>query len=145
MKHPGGRPPIKPDVVSEMQELYLMLVAEGKNEIQIDAVEEMASWPTRYGWQDNEEFSTRLKRARRTGTHKRIANLENKINESLERAEDGAANGPMANILATYAKNVQWNVARLNREDYGDRTQQDTRFVDKEGNDITVNVKIGDK
>jgi hypothetical protein len=52
-----GRPPIPLDQVALLQETYLGLLRLGKTEIEINAVDGMVCWDTRYRWLTDPKFS----------------------------------------------------------------------------------------
>ena len=58
------------------QELYLDLLRLGKTEREIDAVDEMPSWPTRYLWLADKKFSTRRLEAQAQGVELALVSHE---------------------------------------------------------------------
>jgi hypothetical protein len=67
VKKKVGRPEIPPDEVGRQRELYLSLLRLGKTEVEINAVEAMVAWDTRWRWLSDKQFSARRLEAQRQG------------------------------------------------------------------------------
>ncbi|MGY2808705.1 hypothetical protein [Bradyrhizobium sp. USDA 4506] len=95
----AGRPPIPEQDVAALQELYLSLLRLGKTAVEINAVEGMVCWDTRWRWLADKEFSARRHEAQRQGVELQLTAHETRLAEVYGMGLEDAANKPLVNVL----------------------------------------------
>lgn len=118
---PAGRPPTPAKVVAEQQELYLELLALGKTEREIDAVEGMACWRTRAGWKKDAEFNAQLMRTRELAAQNHLLNAEKKLEEVIMRAEDEACSPQLASLVNSMLHHARWKASVTSPRTHGNK------------------------
>jgi hypothetical protein len=132
-----GRPPIPPEDIIAWQKLYLDLLAQGKTEAEVSAVEGMPSWPIRYKWQDDAEFLTNRSRAHAHGATIALLDARTKLEDTYQRALDDAASPQLVAITDKIAQHARWLASRLGK-DYADKQDLTTNGKDIKGGVIIV-------
>jgi hypothetical protein len=118
-----GRPPISVEKVTALQELYLALLRLGKTEIEINAVDGMVCWDTRYRWLADSGFSARRQEAQRQGVELQLISHEERLATVYEMGLDGASNKPLVDTLKEMGNHARWKASKLNRETYGEKSE----------------------
>lgn len=119
-KNKGGRPPFTEAQVADMKAVYLELLAKGKNEREIDCVDGMATWFTRYEWKKDPEFSTQCKMAKAHGAESDLLKAEMKLEETITRAEDEACPPQLPPLVKELLSHARWKAKCFNK-DYADK------------------------
>jgi len=134
-----GRPPISETDVAAWKTLYLDLLSKGHTEIDIDEVSGMPCWYTRYQWKQNDaDFSTRRTAAQHRGIEHDLHDAKQKLKYAFDRAVDDAASPQLVTIADKIAAHARWKAVRLNKDDYGDKTDVTTNGKELKGVTIVV-------
>jgi len=113
--------------VAEQQKLYLSLPRLGKTEIEINAVEDMPCWDTRFRRLSDKDFSARRLEAQEQGCKLGLVSAEEKLEDTYQRAITDAASPQLVTITDKIAQYVRWKASKLNRDLYGEKIQSDNR------------------
>lgn len=144
----AGRPT---DYTEALAEEICSRLAEGESLLKICKDKEIPCTKTIYTWlHTNEVFLHKYAKAREVQAH-------NLADEVLQISDDDSLDIGFTDEGKPFVKgeNIQrsrlradsrkWYVSKVLPKIYGDRIQQDTRFTDKEGNDLNVTVTITKK
>jgi hypothetical protein len=142
---PGGRPPIPAEKIEELKEIYLGLLRLGKTEREIDVVEGMVSWDTRWRWHIDAEFSAQCLNARKQGVEYSLIEHELRQQKVFEMGLDDVANKPLVDALKEMGQHVRWKAAKLNRDTYGEKHDLTTNGKDIKGGMVIVVGSLEDK
>jgi hypothetical protein len=112
-----------PEEVAVLKEVYLELLAQGKSERQIDVVDGMPSWGTRWQWKHDAAFLTQCRRAKAHGAEETLLQAEQKLAESIMRAEDEACPPQLPPLVKELMSHARWKAKCFNPGAYGDRMQ----------------------
>jgi hypothetical protein len=135
-----GRPAIEPDKVALLQETYLGLLRLGKTEIEINAVDGMVSWDTRYRWLSDTKFSARRLEAQAQGVELTLVVHEQRCLHVYDKALDDAANKPLVDLLKEMGQHARWKASKLNRNVYGEKVSAE--LTGKNGKELKSDTTV---
>lgn len=140
----GGRPKEwTPERVEKAKELYLSLLRIGKNELEIDEVENIPSWPYRSDWQKDSSFLHDVQRARAIGASHLLAEGEKIMADTYNRALDEAASPQLVSITDQIMKHRRWKASKFDQDTYGDKSKVENTGPNGGNMVMDINIKFG--
>lgn len=116
-----GRPPsYTPEEIEQHKQLYLSLLALGKNEREMDAIEGFPGHNYRSEWKNDPAFKEQCQRARATGASAHLQEAKEKLAYAWERAVEDSASPQLVSLAESFMRHARWIAAKHNREEFGD-------------------------
>lgn len=118
----GGRPPYTEEQKEQFKARYIELLTEGKNEREIDSIDDMPCYATRSQWTNDEKFLLQVRTARSKGQHVKVGEVDKLVDDTIKKIQEGEKISPeLARFVSLKQKNTAWIASRLS-DDYKDKT-----------------------
>lgn len=124
----------------QFQRTRSSLLRLGKTEIEINAVDGMVSWDTRYRWLADKAFSARRLEAQAQGVELTLVAHEERCLHVYDKALDDAANKRLIDLPKEMGQHARWMASKLNRAIYGEKVS--TELTGKDGKAIKTESSV---